>query len=410
MLPTSLYIHIPWCTQKCPYCDFNSHKQPLNLPEQLYIATLINDLQNDLQLFAPRVINSIFIGGGTPSLFSAESYYSLFQKIAQLLPFAPNIEITLEANPNSIDQLRFKGYRQAGINRISIGIQSFNQAHLQALGRSHNALQAHQAIDVARNAGFNNINLDLMHGLPGQTIEQGLEDLQIAIQYAPEHLSWYQLTIEPNTIFYKKPPNLPHDDLCATLEDLGVELLAAKNFNRYEISAFCKPEHEAQHNLNYWLFGDYYGIGAGAHCKITDAMTNQVTRMHKYRQPQEYLNNKDRDRNNFPFLADQTRCAQTKDLPKAGSYFGNDPYSKFVVSQKNLSAAELIFEFMLNTTRLQQKISAALFTQRTGLKYSALESQLAQAQRLGLLNLYADGWQITAFGRKFTNNLQQLFL
>ncbi|MCE3045688.1 radical SAM family heme chaperone HemW [Legionella sp. 16cNR16C] len=377
MIPTSLYIHVPWCIRKCPYCDFNSHKSPQELPEQQYIQALLNDLKQDLIDFPQRQIISIFIGGGTPSLLSASAYACLLEEIGKLLPLSEDIEITMEANPGTVEQQRFRGYREAGINRLSLGIQSFNPEHLKKLGRIHDDKQAHFAIETARRAGFDNINLDLMHGLPGQTIEQGLADLQQALQYEPEHLSWYQLTLEPNTVFYKQRPVLPEDDEIALMEEQGFALLQQSGYQRYEISAFSKKNRASRHNLNYWLFGDYFGIGAGAHGKITqDLATPKIVRTNKYRQPTDYLN---------------------KDKP-------------FCAGKESIDADSLLFEFFLNTTRLEQTIPLELFTERTGLSKSLLLDKLKKASELKLITLQDDHWQVSPLGRQFTNNLQELFL
>jgi putative oxygen-independent coproporphyrinogen III oxidase len=374
MLPLSLYIHIPWCIRKCPYCDFNSHKSPAILPEQEYIQALIADLTADLTRFQAREISSIFIGGGTPSLFSAQAYTTLFAELQQHLSFAPDIEITMEANPGSVEQQRFTEYRQLGINRLSLGIQSFNPTHLKALGRVHDDKQAHAAIESARKAGFDNLNLDIMHGLPNQNVAQGLEDLSIALSYQPEHFSWYQLTIEPNTVFYKENPPLPSEDDACLLEEEGFLLLETAGFTRYEISAFSKPNRQARHNLNYWLFGDYLGIGAGAHGKMT---TDQgVLRTQKQRQPKEY---------------------QNKEKP-------------FLAGIESVTGEELIFEFMLNTTRLEQAISLDLFSKTTGLTLDRLLPKLKLAEAKHLISLTKTHWQVTALGRRYTNNLQALFL
>lgn len=374
MLPLSLYIHIPWCIRKCPYCDFNSHKSPDLLPEHNYVQALISDLKNDLSQFPPREISSIFIGGGTPSLFSAEAYSLLFTELKVMLPFSADIEITMEANPGSVEQQRFTDYRKLGINRLSLGIQSFNADHLKTLGRIHNDHQAHAAIEAARKAGFDNLNLDIMHGLPHQSTVQGLEDLRIALSYQPEHLSWYQLTIEPNTVFYKKNPPLPSEDEAFLLEEQGFKLLSNAGFTRYEISAFSKPDRQARHNLNYWLFGDYLGIGAGAHGKITT--DEGVFRTRKHKQPKDYLNTEK------PFLTHLDTVADD----------------------------ELVFEFMLNTTRLEQEIPLDLFTKATGLKNDSLLPKLRLAQDKNLIILSDNCWQVTPLGRRYTNNLQALFL
>lgn len=371
----SLYVHIPWCIRKCPYCDFNSHKSPESLPEANYVKALIADLNIDLLRFEGRPLESIFIGGGTPSLFSATAFETLFNELKILLPFSNDIEITLEANPGTVEQQRFTDYRALGINRLSIGIQSFNATHLKTLGRIHDDKQAHRAIESARIAGFDNINVDIMHGLPNQSIAEGLNDLQTALTYKPEHLSWYQLTIEPNTVFYKKRPPLPNEDDACALEEEGLALLEASHLQRYEISAFCKPNQQARHNMNYWLFGDYFGIGAGAHGKLTTE-NNEIFRTRKQRQPADYLN----------------------------------PNKSFLAAIDHVSDAELIFEFMLNTTRLQQEIPTSLFTERTGLSVDKLAPGLNKAQAKGLLDIKEDAWQITPFGRRYTNDLQAIFL
>ncbi len=374
MLPLSLYIHIPWCIRKCPYCDFNSHKSPDTLPEQNYVKALVDDLKADLSQFPAREISSIFIGGGTPSLFSAEAYNSLFSQLKQLLCFASDIEITMEANPGSVEQQRFTEYRHTGINRLSLGIQSFNPTHLKKLGRIHDERQAHAAIHAARNAGFDNLNIDIMHGLPNQSITEGLSDLDTALSHQPEHLSWYQLTIEPNTVFYKEKPPLPSEDDAFLLEEQGFNRLKEAGFERYEISAFSRPNHQARHNMNYWLFGDYFGIGAGAHGKITTP--DGIHRTRKHRQPKDYLNNEK------PFMA-QIEAVQGE---------------------------ELLFEFMLNTSRLEQPIPLMLFNETTGLNLDRLLPKLEIARDKKLIELTKTHWQVTALGRRFTNNLQSLFL
>lgn len=376
MPPLSLYIHIPWCIRKCPYCDFNSHKSPDNLAEIAYVHALIDDLRQDLAFFPAKPLHSIFIGGGTPSLFSAAAYDLLFQQLKQVLDFSETIEITMEANPGTVEQQRFYDYRCLGINRISLGIQSFNPQHLKRLGRIHDEKQAHRAIESARNAGFDNINIDLMHSLPEQTLSQAMQDLQLALDHQPEHLSWYQLTIEPNTVFYKKTPPLPTEDDAYEIETSGLALLNAHNFERYEISAFCNKKRYAQHNINYWLFGDYLGIGAGAHGKLTQPNTNQVQRTRKQRQPKDYLDQ------NKPFMA------EIKSV-------GND---------------DLLFEFMLNTTRLEQAIPFLLFTERTGIDFTVLEPKLREAETKGFITLHKNAWQVNPLGRQFTNDMQALFL
>lgn len=378
MIPLSLYIHIPWCIRKCPYCDFNSHKSPDALPEIAYVDALLADFDHDLARYATykRDVHTIFIGGGTPSLFSAEAYDRLFTQLKQRISFAKDIEITLEANPGTVEHGRFSDYFALGINRLSLGIQSFNSGHLKKLGRIHDAKQAHQAIEQAQQAGFTNFNLDLMHGLPGQTVQEALEDLQQAFSHNPSHLSWYQLTIEPNTLFHKTQPKLPHEDVMADIEGAGMALLQSQHYQRYEISAFCRDDQTARHNLNYWLFGDYYGIGAGAHGKLTLNTPDQIYRTQKQRQPKDYLN--------------------------ASKPFGID--------RPALDAESLIFEFMLNATRLEQDIAYELFSDRTGLSIDTIYPMLKKAQQLGLITLQLSSWRITPLGRRFTNDVQTLFL
>lgn len=377
MIPTSLYIHIPWCIRKCPYCDFNSHKSPERLPEDAYIDALIADFEQDLIHYPnQKPLHSIFIGGGTPSLLSAQAYERLFQKIQTRISFEKDIEITLEANPGTIEHGKFSEYMAVGINRLSLGIQSFHPPHLQRLGRIHDAKQAHQAIEQVLQAGYTRFNLDLMYGLPEQTLTQALEDLHQALAYQPSHLSWYQLTIEPNTIFHKTQPTLPNEDWIAEIEEAGLALLETQHMARYEISAFCRNGQMAQHNLNYWLMGDYYGIGAGAHGKLTLSAPEKIYRTQKHRQPKEYL----------------------------------DPGKAFLAQTTHISSSSLMFEFMLNTTRLEQAIPYALFTQRTGLSMNYLQSKLEMARNLGFITLLPETWQITPLGRRFTNDLQTLFL
>ncbi len=281
----SLYIHMPWCVKKCPYCDFNSHALKGEIDEQSYIKALIDDLDSH-QLPTDSRFLSIFIGGGTPSLFSAQAYQRLFKHLQQNYSLHSDIEITLEANPGTIDFEKFQSYCDVGINRLSIGVQSFNDKHLQKLGRIHNSDHAKRAIDIAQQAGFKNFNLDLMHGLPNQTDLEAAQDLKTALSFKPPHLSWYQLTIEPNTVFYKQHPTLPNEQQLEAIENIGQHCLS--DYQHYEISAFCLPEHQCQHNLNYWRFGDYLGIGAGAHSKLTqNSDTLEVSRFEKKRMPKE---------------------------------------------------------------------------------------------------------------------------
>jgi len=373
--PLSLYIHIPWCIRKCPYCDFNSHKADQSLPETQYIDALLEDLDQDLLWVQGRKIESIFFGGGTPSLFSAAAYEQLFVGLRQRLTFSDSVEITLEANPGTFEAEKFAAYRQLGINRLSIGIQSFQPQHLQKLGRVHDRDQALNAIRLAKQAGFDNFNLDLMHGLPGQTVTQAMDDLETALSFEPRHLSWYQLTIEPNTEFYKRPPRLPEDDTLWDIQEAGFQRLEQQGFEHYEISAFCQPGNAARHNLNYWQFGDYLGIGAGAHGKITLAQQGTIIRSHKTRLPKDYLN------------ADK----------------------RFLAGTHTIEAAEIGLECLMNALRLKQGITVQQFEQRTGLPLSAVEQPLQRARELGLLTL-DQAIYATEKGQQYLNELLALFL
>lgn len=375
-IPLSLYIHFPWCVRKCPYCDFNSHALKQELPEMAYINALIADLEQDLPRIWGRGISSIFMGGGTPSLFSAAAMDHLLTAIKSRLRMAADIEITMEANPGTVEQSKFEGFRQAGINRLSIGIQSFQADKLKALGRIHDQHQAIQAAQTAKQAGFNNFNLDLMHGLPQQTIAEALQDLETAIGLGPTHLSWYQLTLEPNTFFYRHPPTLPEDDMIWEMQEQGKNLLASCGFSQYEISAYARNNLQSRHNLNYWEFGDYLGIGAGAHSKITDFANMTVRRLHKVKHPKDYL----------------------------------DSNKSFIAEEKIVSATELPLEFMMNALRLNKTISIRLFTERTGLDLSVIDNELNQAKRLGLLNVDSGNITVTRDGQKFLNNLLEIFL
>jgi len=370
--PLSLYIHIPWCERKCPYCDFNSHvPQNQSLPEKAYVEALIRDLDHDLSWVQGRSLHSIFIGGGTPSLFSAEAINQLLQSIEQRIPFESAIEISMEANPGSAEQSRFAGYRAAGVNRLSIGVQSFNDQQLQRLGRIHNSSQAIAALHAARNAGFQRVNLDLMYGLPEQQLDEALADLEQAFELEPDHLSWYQLTLEPNTAFYSAPPLLPEDDQLWNIQQAGQQRIADAGFSQYEISAYARPEQQARHNLNYWTFGDYLGIGAGAHGKITLLDEQQVIRSRKTRLPVHYLEGGAR----------HIEMVETDALPG---------------------------EFMMNVLRLNAGVDTELFQLRTGLPLSTIESELEKARNLGLMDM--DRLQATDKGLQFLNNLLALFI
>ncbi|NNJ18655.1 radical SAM family heme chaperone HemW [Pseudomonas putida CSV86] len=373
--PLALYIHIPWCVRKCPYCDFNSHTASANLPEEEYVDALLADLEQELPAVHGRPISSIFFGGGTPSLFSAKALGRLLAGVEQCIPFASDIEITLEANPGTFEQEKFKAYRQLGINRLSIGIQSFQQSKLEALGRIHNGDEAIRAADMARNAGFDNFNLDLMHGLPDQTLDEALADLQQAIDLGPTHLSWYQLTLEPNTVFWNQPPELPEDDILWDIQEAGQALMASHGYRQYEISAYAQPGKAARHNLNYWSFGDFIGIGAGAHGKLSHP-DGRILRTWKTRLPKDYLN----------------------------------PAKAFKAGEKLLPLDELPFEFLMNALRLTDGVEATLFSQRTGLPMDQLKEARREAEQKGLLQVEPTRLVATPRGQLFLNDLLQYFL
>ncbi len=373
--PLALYVHIPWCVRKCPYCDFNSHEARGELPEQEYAAALINDLELALPQIWGRRVYSVFFGGGTPSLFSARAIETLLAAFRARLNLSADAEITLEANPGTFESAKFRDYRACGVNRLSIGIQSFNPAHLAALGRIHDGDEARRAIGMAQ-AHFDNINLDLMYALPRQTLDQARQDIDTALGFGTPHISAYHLTLEPNTLFHKHPPPLPDAELAADMQELVEERLALGGYLNYETSAFAQPERECRHNLNYWRFGDYLGIGAGAHSKLS--FHERVLRQMRYKQPREYLQ----------------RAA-------AGAP---------VQEQHELSRKDLGFEFMMNALRLTGGFEAALFAERTGLSLTAVERSLQEAVQRGLIARDHIRIAPTKRGHRFLNDLLQLFL
>ncbi len=363
--------------RKCPYCDFNSHENKQNhFPENQYVDALIRDLEFELPRIWGRTINTVFIGGGTPSLFSVDAMRTLMQALTSRLNLHPDIEITLEANPGTVEAGKFKGYREAGINRLSIGVQSFNDEKLSALGRIHDADEARVAIQIAQDAGFDNFNIDIMFGLPEQNIDQAMDDLQTAIAHKPTHISWYQLTMEPNTVFYSKPPRLPDDDSIWEMQLQGQKLLGDAGYKQYEVSAYAKQP--CQHNLNYWQFGDYLGIGAGAHGKITDASRNVVERSARVKLPESYMQ-------------------------KTGS-------EKAYASHASIDEGDMIFEFMLNALRLTDGFDTNLFSQRTGIPLEHINNILEDAKQQDLLDWQSDWIKPTEKGSRYLNNLMQLFL
>lgn len=373
--PLAAYVHIPWCVRKCPYCDFNSHAAGASLPEDAYVEALLADLDADLVQIQSRRLTSIFFGGGTPSLFSASALARILDGMRQRVGFAEDIEITLEANPGTFEQAKFRDYRSLGINRLSIGVQSFQPAKLKALGRIHDGDEAIRAADMARAAGFDNFNLDLMHGLPEQSLEDALSDLRIAIAQQPTHLSWYQLTVEPNTEFWNKPPRLPEDETLWDIQEAGQALLAEHGYPQYETSAYAQPGRQARHNLNYWTFGDFLGLGAGAHGKWT-AADGEIYRHWKTRLPKDYL----------------------------------DPDKRFRAGHKQLAQDELPFEFLMNVLRLTDGVPSLMFTQRTGLSLDLLAAGRRDAEARGLLEPDPQRLVATAKGQLFLNDLLQLFL
>jgi oxygen-independent coproporphyrinogen-3 oxidase len=373
--PLSLYIHIPWCVRKCPYCDFNSHEARGELPEAAYVDALIRDLEMSLPLIWGRKVYSVFIGGGTPSLMSAQAIEKILSQVRMLLPLDINAEITLEANPGTVEAEKFKGFRDAGVNRLSLGIQSFNEQHLKALGRIHNAAEAMRAVEIAQ-SNFENINLDLMYALPQQTLLEAEQDVRTALAFAPQHLSCYHLTLEPNTLFHRYPPSLPDDDASSEMQQRIETLLDEHGYQHYETSAFAQPKKQSRHNLNYWQFGDYLGIGAGAHSKISSH--NSVLRQARYKQPQAYLE----------------QVAQGKP----------------VQTEQQLTRDDLCFEFMMNALRLNDGFSVELFTERTSLPLLLLRNELEKAEQRGLLRRDLQQIAPTELGKKFLNDLLEMFL
>ena len=376
--PLSLYMHLPWCVHKCPYCDFNSHTAGDAAPKARYIRALLSDLSREADRANGRCIESIFLGGGTPSLFSPVEIGQLLKGVRALFSLGENIEITMEANPGTVECGSPAGYRDAGVNRLSIGAQSFDDELLSRLGRIHNSADISRAVQDARNSGFDNINLDLMHGLPGQSVDRALADLTAAIKLEPAHLSWYQLTLEPNTVFFARPPaNLPDDDLAFEIQDRGQALLAEHGYEQYEVSAYARDGRRCQHNLNYWLFGDYLAVGAGAHGKLSTS-----SEVHRYLKPM----------NPLQYMAAQEAPAATPELT-------------------TLSRADLMFEFMLNALRLTHGFAETEFVERTGLSIEALDSATVAARQKGLLGRNDKGlWIPTDLGRRFLNDLQSEFL
>lgn len=376
--PLGLYVHVPWCVRKCPYCDFNSHELKGDIPEADYVDVLLLDLEQELPAVWGRPVQSVFIGGGTPSLLSPEALERLLSGLRARLRLLADAEITLEANPGTVESGRFEEFRAAGINRLSIGVQSFQDELLQRLGRIHGRREALRAAEAAHHAGFDNFNLDLMFGLPGQSLAQGADDVATAIALEPAHISYYQLTLEPNTAFGSRPPTLPDDDAILAIQQAGQARLAAVGYAQYEVSAYARTDRHCRHNLNYWQYGDYLGIGAGAHGKVTNAAAGRIERYAKARHPRDYL------------------------LKAAGP--------ERVASRSVVTRGEAAFEFMLNALRLREGFASELFSQRTGLALSAISQPLHEAERRGLITWTVDRVCPTPQGYDFLNDLLQIFL
>jgi putative oxygen-independent coproporphyrinogen III oxidase len=373
--PLALYVHIPWCLKKCPYCDFNSHERRGEIPEARYVDALLADLETALPSIWGRRVHTVFFGGGTPSLFAPESIDRILAGVRARVALAPDAEITLEANPGTFERARFAGFRAAGINRLSVGVQSFEPKFLSALGRVHDADEARAAAGAAIEI-FGNVNLDLMYALPGQTPADVQNDLDEALRFAPPHLSFYHLTIEPNTLFHRYPPTLPDDETAADIEDAIAETLGAAGYVHYETSAYAKPGRECRHNVNYWRFGDYLGIGAGAHSKLS--FQERVVRQVRHKQPQHYIEEVERG---SPLAEDRT-----------------------------VERGEIGFEFMLNALRLTEGVPVALFAERTGFPLTLVQKALAEAERRGLLERDYQRMRPTPLGQRFLNDLQAIFL
>ncbi len=379
-LPLALYVHLPWCVRKCPYCDFNSHALPAaGVPRQAYLAALLDDLDFAVRDLEGRSVGTVFFGGGTPSLFEADAIAAVLERLRSRLPTDVDVEVTLEANPGTVERGAFAAYRDAGVDRVSLGAQSFDDRQLAALGRIHSHGEIEAAVAELRAAALDNFNLDLMYGLPGQPLEAALADLERAIELAPRHISHYQLTLEPGTAFERRPPELPDDETIFAMQDECQRRLADAGYLQYEVSAYARTGYECRHNLNYWRFGDYVGIGAGAHGKTTEAATGVVTRTERVKQP--------------------------------GRYMAATTPGERVANTRVVVGADLAFEFLLNALRLSGGFDAALFESRTGLAIDTVADGLAQACRRGLLQaLPGGGWQPTPHGRLFLNDLQAIFL
>jgi oxygen-independent coproporphyrinogen-3 oxidase len=375
----ALYVHMPWCVRKCPYCDFNSHQLKASQPDGAYVDALIGDLTAELPLVADRRIDTVFFGGGTPSLFPPEQFARFLHAVRQRIAVASDAEVTMEANPGTIERGRFAGYREAGINRVSLGAQSFAAQALRRLGRIHTPEDTHRAVEELRAAGIENFNLDLMYALPEQTLDQALVDVRTACALGPTHISYYQLTLEPGTVFHAQPPPLPDEEVAWRIQSEGQALLADAGYAQYEVSAYARAGFRCRHNLNYWLFGDYLGLGAGAHGKLSLELPARILRTAKPKQPREFQQ--------------QVACAAVG-----------------VGERHFIATADLPFEFMLNALRLNDGFANEQFESRTGLPVDAFAVAMRQSMTRGLIEATVDGWQPTDLGRRFLNDLQSCFL
>ncbi|MGO9930562.1 MAG: radical SAM family heme chaperone HemW [Steroidobacteraceae bacterium] len=382
----ALYVHMPWCVRKCPYCDFNSHQLKSAQPDASYIDTLIRDFDIEAPRVAGRRIDTVFFGGGTPSLFQPEEFARLLGALRQRIAFAPDVEITLEANPGTIERGRFLGYAEAGINRVSLGAQTFEPRGLERLGRIHSAEDTHRAVAELRAAKLDNFNLDLMYALPGQSLDDARNDVSIACSLAPAHISYYQLTLEPGTVFHARPPSLPDEDAAWQIQCAGQKMLADAGYLQYEVSAYARDGARCRHNVNYWLFGDYLGLGAGAHGKLSISKPARILRTSKPKQPREYQ-------------ALIRRSSDFEDGPRLA-----------VGAAGYIAEADLPFEFMLNALRLNEGFNRDCYLERTGLPLSSIDEKLSLAQHRNLVAERPDGWQPTELGRRFLNDLQASFL
>ncbi|HWX80081.1 MAG TPA: radical SAM family heme chaperone HemW [Steroidobacteraceae bacterium] len=379
----ALYVHLPWCVRKCPYCDFNSHQLKLAQPDAAYIDALIRDFDLEAPRLEGRRIDTVFFGGGTPSLFQPEAFAHLLLALRQRIAFAPDAEITLEANPGTIERGRFSGYADAGINRVSLGAQTFNPGALERLGRIHTALDTHRAVAELRAAKLDNFNLDLMYALPGQSLDDALNDVSVACSLKPAHISYYQLTLEPGTVFHSRPPPLPDEDAAWQIQCAGQQLLADAGYLQYEVSAYARQGARCRHNLNYWLFGDYVGLGAGAHGKLSLSKPAEILRTVKPKQPREYLAAIGERSTAAMRAVGESSCIAVKDLP---------------------------FEFMLNALRLNEGFTKECYQERTGLPIRSVDENLAQAVQRGLVVEETGCWRPSELGRRFLNDLQASFL